>query len=132
MLAANSELMTPTSISSELKPGRLGPFYELHTYTFLPGELDKLIDAWRRAMPLRDALGSPCAAIWTSRAGALNSLTHIWPYPSLEARQDIRRRVRETGFWPPYKLDEAQGGSGYQILSQRNLMMLPATFSPLQ
>lgn len=132
ILAVSNQLMTPTSISPELKPGKLGPYYELRTYEFPVGILDKLTDAWRRAMPARDALGSPVAAIWTARVGGLNSLTHIWPYASLDEREEIRKQVRVGGMWPPYKLDEAEGGSGYDIVRQQNKLMLPAAFSPLQ
>ena len=132
VLTVTNQLMTPTAISPELKPGQLGPYFELRTYTFPLGTLDKLIESWGRAMPMRDQLGSPVAAIWTSMIGGLNSLTHIWPYKSLEEREHIRLKVRESGLWPPYKLDVAEGGMGYEILSQCNKLMLPAVFSPLQ
>ena len=132
VLAVSTELMMPTAISPELVAGKLGPYFELRTYTFPLGVLDKLVDAWRRAMPMRDALGSPVAAIWTARVGRINSLTHLWPYASLQEREDIRIKVRESGLWPPYKLDESEGGTGYPILEQRNKLLRPAVFSPLQ
>ena len=132
VLTATSELMRPTALSRELKPGSLGPYFELRQYTFPPGTLDRMMHAWTRAMPMRDALGSPVAAIWSSDSGIVNSLTHLWPYPSLEERERIRKEVRKGGMWPPYRLDEAEGGPGYEILSQVNKLMLPASFSPLQ
>ena len=132
LLAAATEIMAPVSFSRELKPGRLGPYFELRTYTYPLGTLGKVMHAWERAMPMRDALGAPVAAIWSSQIGALNTLTHLWPYQSLQQREDIRKKIRETGMWPPFKLDEAEGGSGYEILSQNNKLMLPAAFSPLQ
>lgn len=132
VLRATTEIMRPVSFSPVLAPGRLGPFYELRTYAFPLGTLPTIMSAWERAMPMRDVLGHPVAAIWSCEIGGLNTLTHLWPYPSLEAREDIRRKVRIGGQWPPYKLDEQQGGNGYDLLGQTNKIMLPASFSPLQ
>ena len=132
VVAAKTEIMAPVSFSPELKAGRLGPYFELRTYTFPLGTLDKMMNSWERAMPIRSALGSPVAAIWTADAGIVNSLTHIWPYKSLQEREDLRKKVRETGKWPPFKLDESEGRPGYEILSQQNKLLLPAAFSPLQ
>ena len=132
LVSANTAIMAPVSFSRELKPGRLGPYFELRTYTYPLGTLATMMRAWERAMPMRDALGAPVAAVWVNRIGPLDTLTHLWPYQSLQQREDIRRKVRETGMWPPFKLDEAEGGSGYEILGQSNKLMLPAAFSPLQ
>jgi hypothetical protein len=132
LVRIRTELMTPVSFSPELKPGKIGPYFELRTYAYPLGELAKMMGAWRRAMPMRDALGSSVAAIWTTEIGALNSLTHLWPYRSLEDRERIRNEVQATGKWPPYKLDELEGGSGYTIVSQENKLMLPSSFSPVQ
>ena len=132
VVAVKSELMVPVSFSPVLARGSLGPYFELRTYTYPMGMLGRLLSAWERAMPIRNALGSPVAAIWTASSGALCTLTHIWPYKTLGDREDIRKKVRESGKWPPFKLDEAEGGNGYEILTQQNKLMLPAAFSPLQ
>ena len=132
LVAIRTEIMKPTAISPELKPGKLGPYFELRTYTYPLGTLGKILSVWQRAMPARDALGSPVAAIWTTEIGTLNTLTHIWPYRSLEQREEIRKKVRASGKWPPYLLDIAEGGTGYEVQAQENKLMLPATFSPLQ
>ena len=132
VLAVKTEIMKPVPMSRELSAGRLGPYIELRTYTFPLGEFDRMMNAWERAMPMRDELGSPAAAIWTSEIGMLNSLTHIWPYASLQAREDIRKMVREKGIWPPFKHAEAEGRPSYEILRQENKLLLPAAFSPLQ
>lgn len=132
VLRAMTEIMEPVSFSRVLGPGRLGPFFELRTYAFPLGTLPTMMSAWERAMPMRDALGSPVAAIWSCQVGPLNSLTHIWPYKSLEEREELRRKVRIGGLWPPYRLDEQTGGRGYDLLSQANKIMIPADFSPLQ
>ena len=132
VVLVNSEIMSPVSFSPALTGGKLGPYYELRRYTYPVGTLDKMMRCWERAMPIRAALGSPVAAIWTGEVGGLNSLIHLWPYRSLQEREEIRDKARETGRWPPYKNDEVEGGKGYEILSQENKLLLPAEFSPLQ
>ena len=132
LVGMHSEILRPTAISPELKPGKLGPYFELRRYSYPLGGLEKMMSVWQRAMPARDALGSPVAAIWTTEIGTLNTLTHIWAYGSLEQREEIRKKVRASGKWPPYLLDIAEGGTGYEVQAQENKIMLPATFSPLQ
>ncbi len=132
LVRMRTEILSPVSFSRELRPGRLGPYFELRTYVYPQGGLKPMMSAWERAMPMRDALGSPVAAVLTTAIGALNSLVHLWPYKSLQDREEIRKKVRVSGLWPPFKLDEAEGGAGYDIVSQENKLMLPAAFSPLQ
>ena len=132
VVLARTEIMTPASFSPELKEGIFGPYFELRTYTFPWGEQEKILKSWERAMPVRNALGSPAVAIWTADAGILNSITHIWAYKSLQDREDIRKKALATGKWPAFKIDEAEGRPAYQILSQQNKLLLPAAFSPLQ
>ncbi len=132
LVRMRTEIMRPTPISPELKPGKLGPYYELRTYVYPLGSLSQILKIWGRTMAARDALGSPVAAIWVNEIGALNTLTHLWPYPSLEERERIRKEIRVSGLWPPYKRAAAEGWGDYEILSQANKLMLPASFSPLQ
>lgn len=127
-----TEVAVPLPLSRELGPGHVGPFFEMRRYTFPPGTLPTIMASWEKAMPMRDALGSPVAAIWRCDVGVMNALIHIWPYQSLSEREAIRKRVRVGGLWPPYKLDEHEGRPGYSILTQANKLMLPAHFSPLQ
>jgi len=132
LVRIETEMLAPVRFSPELREGSLGPYYELRTYFYPLDQREKLESSWERALPLRNALGSPVAGVWTSLSGAINSLTHLWPYRSLQEREDLRKKVRESGKWPPYKLDIEAGGTGYNLLSQSNKLMLPASFSRLQ
>ena len=131
LLSLRTEILKPVWFSRELTLGQFGPYFELRTYSYPPGTLQTIMKAWERAMPMRDALGSPVAVILETEIGVLNTLTHLWPYASLDERDTIRKEMSKK-LWPPFKLDEAEGGPGYEILRQENKLMMPAAFSPMQ
>jgi hypothetical protein len=102
----------------------LGDFYEMRSYTFLPGAIPQLIEAWGKAMPQREEY-SPLAAGMYTELGGLNKWVHIWPYHSMEERNRIRNEARQSGHWPP-------GGSYREsMVKQENKMLIPAAFSPM-
>jgi NIPSNAP len=57
--------------------------------------------------------------------GKANGFVHIWAYPSLDQRTQIREEARKKGVWPP-------PGGGDRLISQQNKIVLPASWSPLQ
>lgn len=129
IVGMRSEIMIPFAISPELKPGKMGPYFEMRTYTYAPGALPKIIQVWEKALPARLKFSSLCAA-WYSELGGLNKFVHIWPYPSLDARVDTRRKAVAAGAWPPSA--KKLGTPEYQLIAQENKILLPASFSPLQ
>mgnify|MGYP001604159849 CR=1 FL=1 len=100
VVSVSSQLFTPFAVSPRFETADVGPFFEIRTYIYSSGELPKIIEAWTAALPNRLALG-PLTAVWHSADESRNTLVHIWPYASLDARMEIRRRARETGLWPP-------------------------------
>ena len=126
-----SDIMLPFPVSPELKPGKSGPFYEMRTYTYPTGELPKIMRTWERALPERLKF-SPLCAIWYAELGGLNTMVHIWPYASLEQREEVRKKALASGSWPPSVKDLKEGGKGYELLTQENKLLVPAAFSPLQ
>lgn len=124
-----SEIMIPFSVSPELKPGKLGPYFEMRTYTHAAGDLPKLRAVWEKAVPERLKF-SPLYAAWYSELGGLNKFVHIWPYPSLDARNDIRNKTQAAGVWPPSAAK--LGLPPYSLVAQENKILMPSSFSPLQ
>ena len=124
-----SEIMVPFTISPELKPGKMGPYYEMRTYTHAAGDLPKLRQVWEKAVPERLKFSPLCAA-WYSELGGLNKFVHIWPYPSLDARNATRDKAQAAGVWPPSA--EKMGLPKYQLVAQENKILMPSSFSPLQ
>jgi len=129
ILAQRSDIMIPFPMSPELKPGKLGPFFEMRTYTLPPGDLPKIAQAWEKALPERLKLG-PLCSVWYSELGGINKFMHIWPYPSLDARAEIRGKAQAAGVWPPSA--QKHGTPPYHLLHQENKILVPAAFSPLQ
>jgi hypothetical protein len=131
MLSQRSDIMIPFSFSPEMKPGKMGPYFEMRTYTYASGELPKFQQLWEKALPARLKVG-PLCAVWYSELGGLNKFVHIWPYPSLDARNETRKKAQETGMWPPSAVAKKEGLPVYQLLAQENKILMPAAFSPIQ
>jgi len=129
--AMRSDIMIPFSISPEIKPAKVGPYFEMRTYTYAPGELPKIMNLWEKALPTRLQFGPICAA-WYSELGGLNKFVHIWPYPTLDTRNETRKKAQATGSWPPSAVARKEGIPGYQLLAQENKILMPSAFSPLQ
>jgi hypothetical protein len=131
MMSQRSDIMMPFSFSPELKPGNMGPYFEMRTYTYASGELPKFTQLWEKALPSRLKVG-PLCAVWYSELGGLNKFVHIWPYPTLDARNETRKKAQDTGMWPPSVVAKKEGLPVYQLVAQENKILMPAAFSPLQ
>ena len=119
-----SEIFVPFPFSPRLEPGNPGPVYELRSYMLRPGGLAKTAERWEGAIEARMKL-SPLAAVMHTDVGPLNKYIHIWPYRSLEHRAEVRAKAAAEGIWPP-------PGGGSELVSQENMILLPAPFSPMQ
>jgi hypothetical protein len=127
-----SEIMIPMPFSPEIKPGKLGPYFEMRTYTYANGELPKIIQAWEKVIPGRTQYSPLCAA-WYSEFGGLNQFVHIWPYPTMEARNKTRQETQAAGVWPPSAVAKKDPSiPSYLLLKQENKIVMPSAFSPLQ
>ena len=124
-----SEIMIPFAISPELKPGKAGPYFEMRTYTHAAGHLPHIISLWEKALPERVQISPICAA-WYSELGGLNKFVHIWPYPTLDARVEARKKAQAAGVWPPSPTKH--GTPAYELFHQENKILMPSSFSPLQ
>src|SRR5438105_14989784 len=65
------------------------------------------------------------AGAWYSELGGLNRWCHIWAYKDAAERFAVRERARNEGGWPP------RGGQPGVTLKQENMLVVPASFSPL-
>ena len=126
-----SEIFIPFKFSPEIKPGQMGPYFEMRTYTFAPGELGKIQKVWEKALPERQKI-SPLVGIWYSELGGLNRFTHIWAYPSLDARNETREKASATGAWPPSAYAKRENMPDALLVAQENKIVMPSAFSPLQ
>ena len=127
IVSMRAEIMQPWPGSPLLEPGEMGPYFEMRTYTLGPGDQPKVQKAWANALAARVKL-SPVIATWFSELGGLNKFVHIWPYKSLDQRNEVRKQAIASGTWPPSAAPDAQ----YSTVAQENKILLAAPFSPLR
>jgi NIPSNAP len=94
---------------------------EVRTYQLQPGSVPEVEKRFGEALPARERL-SRLAAFWHTEVGALNEITHVWPYDSFEQRTAIRAEAVKSGVWPPK--------TGEFIVSMQSEIFIPAPFSP--
>src|SRR5256886_12438810 len=126
IVAQESEIMIPASFMHPLGSRNYGTgnVYEMRIYTYAPGDIPKVLDAWSKAIEAREKF-SPLAACWTNELGPLNRFTHIWCYKDLNERARVREESRRPGgAWPPQ--------AGVRPVRQENKLLIPATFSPVR
>ncbi len=120
----HTEILVPFPFSPQMTPGKLGPIYEMRIYTTKLGMLPDIMKAWESKLPERVKL-SPLVVAGNVDLGEANRFIHIWAYASLDQREAVRAKARQTGAWPP-------PGGAERLLTMANKIMLPAAFSPLQ
>lgn len=131
VLNMRSEIYMPFACSPEIQPGKVGPFFEMRTYTYAVGELPKLMKVWDRAIPERTKF-SPLVGVWYTELGGLNRFTHIWAYTSLNHRTESRDQAVAAGVWPPSAVAKKLDLPDATLTSQENKIVMPSAFSPLQ
>src|SRR5256885_15165888 len=103
LAAQEAEIVTPAPFMKPLgsRDYGTGNVYEMRTYTYAPGDIPKVLEAWAKAVPAREEL-SPLAACWTSELGGLNKVRPTRGDKALGQRAPIREESRKPGgAWPP-------------------------------
>jgi hypothetical protein len=120
-----AEILTPFPCSPVPAPGKYGPFYEMRMYTLKLGTLDAAMKVWEERLPARQEL-SPCHLVGhIDIGGVANGMYHIWSHHDMNERTEIRAKAYSTGIW-------ILPGQIERIATQKNIIMLPAAFSPMQ
>jgi len=110
-----------------VKPPALGGnLYELRRYRVLPGRLAEWLELFRGILPLREQY-SKIVALWQSEIGEQNEVTHLWAYPDLKVRAEVRARVLQDPGWQAFLAKALP-----LLYHMRSTILVPARFSPLQ
>ena len=118
-----SEIFVPAPFLPPLDIERkIGPIFELRSYTLEPGATAAWTKAWGSKIKERMELSQP-VGIWTSELGHLNRWLHMWSYESWEHRTEARKKFAEIG-WPP--------SSGSRAIDQENMLYNAMPFSTVQ
>lgn len=131
VLRQDVQIMHPFSFMPEIKPGKMGPYFEIRTYTFKPGHLPIIKKNWESAINVRLEFG-PMVAVWYADVGAANTFQHIWPYQTLDQRAQTRDKAAATGMWPSSRKAAKEGQPIEELLAQENKIVVASSFSPLQ
>ena len=125
IVSMQSEVFIPAPFSPPLEPRKVGPLFEIRSYTLAPGALPGMMERWANKIDERVKL-SPLVGAWYSEFGALNKWVHIWAYKDAAERQRIRSDAVARGIWPP------GGAAAGLVLKQENKLVMPAACSPLR
>ena len=123
-LEMRSEIYNPAPFMTPLGERSIGPLYEMRTYTYPPGSIPRVLEAWDNAIAEREKL-SPLAGCWYSDFGGVNNFVSMWAYSSFEERLRIRKEAQDSGIWPPPK-------APMPPTKQVTKVLWPAAFSPMQ
>ncbi|KAJ3251274.1 hypothetical protein HDU77_006005, partial [Chytriomyces hyalinus] len=82
--------------TSELQ--KVGGIYELRTYNLKPGRLLEWKNEWQKGIHARKKFIKPVGA-WFSQIGDLHVVHHMWQYPNLAVRKEMREKAWEIEGW---------------------------------
>lgn len=123
VLDMESKIVQPAPFSPNFPQGEHGALYEFRTYTYGPGAIPKVIEAWSPRIKERAAV-SPLIFAGYTDIGALNQWIHVWAYKSMGDRETRRAQATKTGQWPPPRAE------GVVLHSQESTFAIPASWSP--
>lgn len=123
VLDMESKILHPAPFSPAFEPGQHGGIYEFRTYTYGPGAIPKVIEAWAPRIKERTAV-SPLMFAGFTDIGALNQWVHVWAYKSMGERERLRAQAMKPGQWPPPRHESVV------LHKQENCFAVPAPWSP--
>jgi len=125
VLDMESKILHPAPFSPSFEPGAHGGLYEFRTYTYGPGAIPRVIEAWGPRIKERSAV-SPLIFAGFTDIGALNQWVHVWAYKNMGERETLRAKAMKPGQWPPPRHESVV------LHKQQSTFAVPATWSPLR
>ena len=114
------------AIRGPVAPETEGNIYEFRAYRLVPGAMRKWVGLFTDVLPVREEY-SKLVGLWSTDVGQPNEVCHIWAYPSLDARAEVRAKVAAEPEWQAFlKADSPL------IDEMHSTIMVPAKHSPLK
>ena len=107
-------------------PESEGNIYEYRNYRTSPGRVREWAKHFQDIMPMREEYSKNVGA-WITEAGQPNEVSHLWAYPSVDARSERRAQVAADPRWK-----EFLGKAGPLLEEMHSAILLPAPHSPLK
>lgn len=104
-------------------PTAAGNVYELRHYQCRTGD-GSFLRAFEAALPVRAKYSEP-VCLWQCEAPLPNNVFHLWAYPDLNARADIRARAAADPEWQDFLKE-----TGPLLARTETMILLPTNFSP--
>jgi hypothetical protein len=107
-------------------PGSGNGVYELRYYRLYPGKVAEWMEIFGKGLAARTKYSKP-VGVWSSELGGLNMVYHMWGYPDLQARADVRKQAATDPGW-----SEAVKLLPPLMLEMSAKILVPTSFSPMQ
>ncbi|KAI9326360.1 hypothetical protein DFJ73DRAFT_866342 [Zopfochytrium polystomum] len=101
-----------------------GKIYELRSYTLKPGRLMEWKTEWKKGLEARRKYMEPVGA-WFSQLGDLHVVHHMWAFPNLQVRKEMREACWEVDGWATTVYNTVR-----MIDRMQSRIMQPFPFSP--
>jgi len=125
LLHQESTVLIPSDVWP-FTPGSGNGIYELRYYRLYPGKVGEWIEIFGKGLPGRTKYSKP-VGVWSSELGGLNMVYHMWGYPDLQARADVRKQAATDPVW-----SEAVKLLPPLMLEMSAKILIPTSFSPMQ
>ncbi|KAI1782696.1 NIPSNAP-domain-containing protein [Ganoderma leucocontextum] len=109
-----------------IPPRTEGGIFELRTYQLHPGTLLQWEQTWRKGIEARRQFVEPVGA-WFSQVGRLHQVHHMWQYPDLHSRKEMREKAWALDGWAQTVSKTAE----FSMLMD-SIVLEPLPFSPLK
>jgi hypothetical protein len=124
IVTQENKILQPAPFSPPMPETKQGNIYEFRTYTYQPGTMPKVLEAFSKVIPERAKL-SPLIGIWVSAIGPLNQFIHVWAYRDAGERERVRAEAsKKVSGWPPETRQ-------YMVM-QENMLMTPSACAPFK
>ena len=126
-LVVRQEVRLMNAIRPPVAPAAAGNVYEFRNYRARSGgAVRQWIEHFTGVLPEREKY-SKIVGLWQTEASQPNEVCHIWAYPSLNARAEVRGAALKDPAWQAFL------AKGNPLLEEMNsTIMLPTPHSPLK
>jgi len=107
-------------------PHAQGGLFELRSYQLKPGTLLEWEATWRRGIEARRQFVAPVGA-WFSQIGRLHQTHHLWQYPDLQTRKELRQKAWQIDGWA-----ETVSKTSKMAEHMDSFILSPLSYSPLK
>ena len=120
------EIRLLNAVRAPKAPERTPNVYEFRNYRAKPGAAPQWLQAFTKALEVREKY-SKIVALFATEAPQVNEVCHIWAYPDLNTRAEVRAASSRDPGWQEF----LKAGAGL-LEEMHSTVMLPAPHSPLK